>query len=277
MKNITGTRIKQYNPLMPSVNHVPLRLPLEVAENYHSPTQRIRVMTEHWVGVNAFCPNCGSALSAFEANKPVADFFCQNCAEQFELKSKGGAMGNSISDGAYATKIARLESANNPNLFFLRYDKGTYEVRDFLVIPKYFFLPSIIKERHPLAKSARRAGWVGSNIIVREIPDLGKIYLIQDGVPRSRDEVLDKWSRTAFVRETRQFEAKGWLLDVLKCVEMLKKPDFTLEEMYRFEPHLQQKHPLNNNIQAKIRQQLQFLRDRDLVEFLGRGRYRLRG
>ena len=32
---------------------------------------------------------------------------------------------------------------NNPNFFFLTYDKSTLGVRNFLTIPKYFFVPSI--------------------------------------------------------------------------------------------------------------------------------------
>jgi type II restriction enzyme len=36
-------------------------------------------------------------------------------------------------------------------------------------------------------------------------------------------------------------------------------------------------HPQNRNIEAKIRQQLQMLRDHGLIEFLGNGRYRYSG
>ncbi|MBQ1398560.1 MAG: restriction endonuclease, partial [Clostridia bacterium] len=35
-----------------------------------------------------------------------------------------------------------------------------------------------------------------------------------------------------------------------------------------------QKHIHNNNIEAKIRQQLQILRDKGFIEFLERGHYR---
>jgi len=37
---------------------------------------------------------------------------------------------------------------------------------------------------------------------------------------------------------------------------------------------LKLKHIENKNIEAKIRQQLQFLRDKGFIEFLGRGKYR---
>ena len=41
-----------------------------------------------------------------------------------------------------------------------------------------------------------------------------------------------------------------------------------------FENNLQLMHPNNHNIQAKIRQQLQRLRDANFIEFLGDGNYR---
>jgi Dam-replacing HTH domain len=43
-----------------------------------------------------------------------------------------------------------------------------------------------------------------------------------------------------------------------------------------FEPRLAALYPGNNNVRPKIRQQLQVLRDRGWLEFLGRGRYRVR-
>ena len=71
-------------------------------------------------------------------------------------------------------------------------------------------------------------------------------------------------------------EAKGRLLDVLVCVERIKKTEFSLEDVYAFEEYLKAKHPLNNNVKAKIRQQLQILRDKDVIEFVGRGQYRMK-
>ena len=61
-----------------------LSLLAEVARNYSSGSQRIRVMTEDWVNRSAFCPNCGSLLSQFGNNKPVADFCCGHCSEEYE-------------------------------------------------------------------------------------------------------------------------------------------------------------------------------------------------
>jgi type II restriction enzyme len=113
-----------------------MRLPTHIAKFYTSNSQRLRVMTEYWVGKSIFCPNCGNALHNFENNMPVADFYCKKCSEQYELKSKNGNIGSKIVDGAYFTMIERLQSENNPDFFFLSYNQSTFEIKNFLTIPK---------------------------------------------------------------------------------------------------------------------------------------------
>lgn len=228
------------------------KLPIEIAKEYSNRSQQIRVITEYWVNQSIFCPNCGEDLKSFEHNKPVADYYCLHCLEEYELKSKQGFLGKKIVNGAYSTMIERLASNNNPNFFFLTYKKITFEILDFVVIPKYFFVPNIIEKRKPLNITARRAGWVGCNIVVNNIPEFGKIFYIQNGAAKNKKEVLDRWSRTEFVKNTHDNEAKGWLLDVLLCIERIRENEFSLDEVYRFESYLKTKHPLNNNIKAKI-------------------------
>ena len=59
----------------------------------------------------------------------------------------------------------------------------------------------------------------------------------------------------------------------MSCVDRLPEK-FKLSEVYYFSEYLKSRYPENNNIQAKIRQQLQILRDQGLIEFLGNGHYR---
>lgn len=75
--------------------------------------------------------------------------------------------------------IQRLKSDSNPNFFFLNYAK-TYEILNFFVIPKHFFVPEIIEKRKPLSINARRAGWTGCNVLISQIPESGKIFYIRD-------------------------------------------------------------------------------------------------
>ena len=197
--------------------HLNLYSPL--ADEYNSNSQKIRVLTESWVGENIFCPSCGKSLDNYENNKPVADFYCLECNEDYELKSKQNKMGKKIVDGAYSTMIQRLQSNSNPNFFFLNYDKDTYNIKNFVVIPKHFFIPEIIEKRKPLSSSEKRAGWVGCNILFHNIPESGKIFYIKNNGIQSKDKILEEWGKTTFLKDFSDLKAKGWLLDIVRCIE----------------------------------------------------------
>ena len=71
-----------------------LKFNTKIANNYSNNSQIARVLTENWVKQNIYCPCCGNSnLSDFKNNKPVADFYCAKCSEDFELKSKKGKVG----------------------------------------------------------------------------------------------------------------------------------------------------------------------------------------
>jgi type II restriction enzyme len=243
---------------------------------YTSGSQSARAWTEQWVRKWAYCPNCGtSKIKAFPNNSPVADFLCGACSEEYELKSQKNKFGNKVLDGAFTTKYERLAAQNNPNLFLMNYDLQKFGVVNLFVVPKHFFVREIIEKRKPLAATARRAGWVGSNILLSQIPQAGKIFIVRDGKIERKESVLAKWNRTLFLRDEGQ-EARGWLIEIMKCVEQLGKQEFQLDDIYAFEDRLSRLYPDNRNVRPKIRQQLQFLRDRGYLDFMSRGSYRLR-
>ena len=248
---------------------------LALAAAYQSNSQRARVLSEGWVVENMFCPRCGcKQIDHFPNNRPVADFFCPECGAEFELKSKRGTLGNKIADGAYATMIERIGADNNPDFFFMSYSPRSWSVVDFIVVPRHFFVPSIIEKRKPLSPDARRAGWTGCNIEIGGIPEQGRITVISDGKVRDPGRVIADFNRSTELY-IRNIDARGWLFDVLECVNRIHSDSFSLADMYTFAEFLHNKHPKNNNIHAKIRQQLQLLRDKGVIEFLGGGRYRL--
>lgn len=246
-----------------------------IAQSYHSVSQKIRVMAEDWVNHETFCPSCGSDIKHYENNRPVADFFCLNCKEEFELKSKKDSIGSKIVDGAYRTMIERLQSNNNPNFFFLNYNPKSLKAINFFVIPKHFFIPQIIEKRKPLALSARRAGWTGCNILLQRIPASGRIFFVKNTHVEPKQKVLQVWQKTLFLREEKDIKSKGWILDVMNCIEQLAKKEFTLDEVYNFEAVLQTKHQSNKHIKDKIRQQLQVLRNKGYLEFVKKGQYKI--
>ena len=246
----------------------------KLADKYTNLSQKIRVLTEDWVDRQIYCPNCGHFdIDKYGNNKPVADFFCANCREDYELKSKKDSIGAKIVDGAYRTMIERLQGVNNPNFFFLNYDLKDFSVLNFLVIPKHFFVPSIIEKRKELSSTARRAGWIGCNILLQNIPQAGKIFFVKNRRVESKKNVIANWQKTLFLRDEKEISTKGWLLDIMSCVEKLENKEFTLDEVYAFEKFLSKRHPENKHIKDKIRQQLQILRDRRYLKFKGRGIY----
>lgn len=248
----------------------------ELADSYHSKSQSARVLTEDWVTQNMFCPRCGNLkLKHFANNRPVADFFCPQCTAQYELKSKNGKIGGKVSDGAYQTMIERITSRDNPDFFFMSYSMGDFCVKDFMVVPKHFFVPAIIEKRKPLSSTARRAGWIGCNILLSEVPEQGRISIIHEGCAESRASVIEKTARAQSL-DVNDIASRGWLLDTLNCVNMIPSDEFELMDVYYFEAVLAKKHPDNNNVRPKIRQQLQLLRDKGYIEFLGNGKYRKR-
>lgn len=102
-----------------------LNINIGLAEGYKSKSQIARVLTEDWVVNHMYCPCCGtSQIYKFENNRPVADLYCNGCNEEFELKSKNGKINKIIVGGAYSTMIERINSDNNPNLFFLHIRKS---------------------------------------------------------------------------------------------------------------------------------------------------------
>ena len=149
-------------------------------------------------------------------------------------------------------------------------------VNDFFVIPKHFFIFEIIEKRKPLKETARRAGWIGSNILFSKIPKAGQIFYVENGKEVSKKHVLSKWQKTIFLKKIKKADVKGWILDIMNCIDSLNKKGFSLQDIYNFEPDLKVIHPENKHIKDKIRQQLQFLRDKQYLDFVGQGKYKLR-
>lgn len=252
-----------------------LQMQLTWADGYVNPSQIAKILTERWVAEESYCPNCLNSLTQVQANAVVLDFSCHNCNADFELKSKKGTWGKKITDGAYSSMISRLNTPFSPHFLFLNYSRE-YQVDSLIAVPAYFIQPSCIEQRKPLSINARRAGWIGCNILSEKIPELGKITLIKNSQVISQNFVKQQWRKISFLGEVEKAEARGWTLDILNCIENLKNESFTLAQLYAFEATLAIKHPNNKYIKEKIRQQLQILRDKNVIEFISPGKYMYR-
>lgn len=249
-----------------------LRCRVELASRYKAGPQIARILTEEWAAREMYCPACDSRrLSASRVNTPAVDLECPRCSQLFQLKSLKKWNPRKLVDAGYEAMIRAIRSDRIPNLLVLQYS-ANWSVRNLLLVPRVFLSESAIEKRKPLAASARRAGWVGCNILLGQIATDGKIAMISDGVPVAARRVRDEFSRIRKLAEVPP-SLRGWTVDVLSVVRRLGKTHFSLSEVYQFESELLAAHPLNRNVRPKIRQQLQVLRDVGLVEFLARGSY----
>ncbi len=245
----------------------------ELADRYKSKSQIARILTEDWVLNNSYCPNCGkSKLYSYATNNPAADFFCQDCKSDYELKSSITSLTNRVVDGAYETMINKIKDYSNPHFFFLNYTID-YTVNNFFCIPKHFFVPNIIERRKPLNASARRGGWVGCNILIKDLPSSGKVFLIRDRIAIDPKYVVRQWRKTSFL-EKEELKSRGWLLELISIIDKIPKSSFSLSEVYSYENVLKARYPNNRFIKDKIRQQLQVLRDKGFIQFMGNGFYK---
>ncbi len=253
-----------------------LRLPTEGLENYKSASQRARVGTESWGAANFFCPACESPrLRSSPQGTAAIDYICPSCNSPFQLKSQSKPLGNRIVDAAYSEMRRAILEDRTPNLLVLHYDLDAWAVRTVLLVPHFAFALSALEKRPPLAPTARRAGWVGCNILLNKIPVHARISVVSDGSPHTAREVRNSYNRLRPL-EKLQVEKRGWTLDVLQVVQALGKMDFTLADVYAHDAALAKLHPKNAHVRDKIRQQLQVLRDLGLLEFLGGGSYGLK-
>lgn len=242
---------------------------LSLAKSYKSNSQRIRVLTENWCEKELFCPCCGDSLKRHQNNTPVGDFYCLSCHENFELKSSKSLFKGKVPAGAYNAVIDKIKTGKMPHFFFLHYE--TDRVKNLIAVPKQFFIPELIEKRNPLKACARRAGWTGCNILLPAVPRDGKVFIVTDGTVSEKNNIIKRFNQIRFLEKA---SSKGWLIDVMKCIDMAGKTDFLLTDIYDFEDFLSERHPDNRHVRPKIRQQLQFLRNSGYLEFCGRGRYR---
>lgn len=252
-------------------NDMDLNIDKSLEGSYHSPRQNSRVLTEGWAEANLYCPVCGAPhLIHYPAGKPVADFYCDSCGSDFELKSTRKKFGNKIPASGYSAMMRRIKSPNSPHFLFMEHDGN--QVKNLTFVPNHFFVPDIVEKRDSLSSAKRRAGWIGCMINLKPIPSYGKIPIVANSIETPQATVLGAYAMAKSLH-LGTMVSRRWLVDVLQCVDKLG-PTFTLKDMYSFADVLQKKHPKNKNIQAKIRQQLQLLREKGVIEFTSRGHYK---
>lgn len=250
-----------------------LALPTQVAAKYKSASQKARIITETWALENLYCPACTSdRITDTAANTEAIDFVCSRCDATFQLKASSRPIGRKIVDAAYDVMIRSIQKDTLPHFFIMGYNNISISVTDLLLIPKFCLPASAIEKRKPLKPTARRAGWIGCNILLDFVPPQGRICMIDSGSVISKKSVRENF-KSIKPLENISVKTRGWTLDVLTVLRSLNKAEFTIDEAYSFEKTLSKLHPNNLHIKAKIRQQLQILRDMGYLQFVKSGHY----
>lgn len=252
---------------------MPTLLLPEPSPRYVSKSQRIRVSSESWIASHLVCPFCGSrdGVAVLENNYPACDFRCNSCSELFQLKAGCKKNVRKINDGSYSAMLEAFNSRQIPSVLIMTYSYDSWSVTDLKCLPGFLFPRSSIVARKPLSKDARRAGWQGCVYDFSKISSDFFINLVSDGKFVSTEAIAESCNRLMLLRSASR--ASVWISEILRLVSSMPEY-FGNDDIYAYADELRLLFPKNHNVEAKIRQQLQLLRDTGYVESLGLGRWR---
>ncbi len=165
----------------------------------------------------------------------------------------------------FDNKKALVTSANlTNNALFHNYEYGVLIKEDVIEA-----IEEIYSEFVEMMDSELRGEF--SKVVIKRIKEIKSTYkgegLVK--IDNEEDEILPVGEAT-----TLKNHLSSWEKDVIDCLEQIKNSSFNLKDVYAFTYKLKAKHPKSNNIEPKIRQVLQNLRDLGFVKFVKPGEYK---
>ncbi len=246
-----------------------------LGDGYSNPTQRVRRISEDWIARNGYCLRCDSdRLYPTNANTRSKDFVCGKCSHGYELKSKRGVFSTKVLDGAYGAMVKTIREGNTPTFLLLEYS-ASWSIQGLRAIHHSLITEVSIQARNPLAPTAKRAGWVGCNILLPAIAIQGQIPIVTGGSMCAKNISREAFAKFEVLSKLSA-SSRTWAATILRLIDQLPK-NFSLQDVYKFESELRVLFRNNQYIRPKIRQQLQFLRDAGLLKFCGGGQYERTG
>lgn len=246
-----------------------------LSKGFKNRSQISRVVTEAWAADELYCPEC-LALHVFPTptNTKAIDFICVSCGSPYQLKSSRTKFYSKVPDGAYQTMISSIKEGSTPNLMLMVYSPASWAVSDLIWIPAFALTEQAIVPRKPLSVNARRSGWVGCNIDLGSIAVNARISMVMGGLVVDRHAVNSNYRKILPLKTLRPSE-RGWTMSVLNEIQKSGWQEFTTQQCYKFEEKLQAQFPKNLNVKPKIRQQLQVLRDLEILDHTKKGHWRV--
>lgn len=173
-----------------------LRIDPKTAPIYFKSQARISgIISEVWAAKNLYCPKCGNDLTSFPQNSKVNDFYCGACANTYQIKSSRSRPNKKVKGAAYHVFIDAINNGLQPNYILIHYTFSTLKVVNVIIIPKEFISIRCVEKRRPLPITARRAGWVGCNILMEKIPDPAKIFMVKDSQVIPKPDVMEMYKK----------------------------------------------------------------------------------
>jgi len=247
----------------------------DLAAGYKSGAQRARVISEAWFKGAGYCLNCSSnKLLPTTAGTIARDYLCSKCAQPYELKSSARAHSRIVNDGGYDSMMGRIFASEAPALMLMHYSP-TWCVQGLVAIHPVFLTPAVVlKRKEPHTRPRTGKLYQMCDLDISLIPSDGKIVLVSDGVARPHSVPRREFAESLRFKDV-PLSKRGWPASVLAVVRKIGKTHFTLAEVYAYEEELHAAYPENSHVRAKIRQQLQVLRNLGYLEFIERGAYRM--
>lgn len=180
--------------------------------------------------------------------------------------------GRRITDGAFSALTATIREGRTPSFLLLEYSLA-WEVRSLTALHHSLITQDCIEERKALGPAARRAGWIGCNIVLPKIAIEGRIPIVTAGRAQEREIPRKAFARLQFLSKLPA-KRRGWAASLLNLLRQLPGNRFSLRDAYLFEVPLGKLFPENKNVRPKIRQQLQVFRDAGILQFEARGQYK---
>src|ERR1019366_2914049 len=178
-----------------------------------------------WGAGNLYCAACEcNSVTQAAANTKAIDFTCPRCTASYQLKAGRQWNERRIPDAGYSAMMTAIQSDAVPNLLVLQYTPE-WRVANLMLVPSFLFNESAVQKRKPLSATARRAGWIGCNILLSAIPDHGKLRIVQAGSITHAQSVREQYNRLRPLASLAP-TMRGWTLDVLRVLQTLGEREF---------------------------------------------------
>lgn len=163
-----------------------------LAEGYSSRSEIARVLIETWAEMNLYCLGCScDSLLRLPTNTPVADFACNGCGRNYQLKAKDGRFKDKLVSAAYGPLIRAARTDAMPEHVLVEFDTRFSMVGVVRAIPGRRITADRIVPRKPLSPAARRSGWIGCTVNILGLPYVSVV----SPHPDERIQVRQAWSK----------------------------------------------------------------------------------